>query len=181
MLDKVYFKSGHLTSLTYIMLESGAFDTNEKQLVLSHLSSCESCMESYLASLTEDSLIEPSAELIDTIMDNIGHIKDEMKEKSRKSIFMQFAKLSIAVCLTMGIFFSGALGFKINDIPESRGSNPATQSGQQAPIKSTTKPEDKKNNVSFFDGLYDGMNRMFTGFADQINLGYKGDVINGAK
>lgn len=181
MLDKIYFNSNHLTPVAYIMLDSEILSSQEKQLMLAHINSCDLCMERYIESLTEDSLLEPDEALSNTIMQNIGQIKDEMKEKSRKAIFFQFAKLSAAVCLTMGIFFSGALGFKINEIPRHNEQNKPQQSQQVQQAHQRPANTIKNDKPSFFDGLYDSINSGFRGFADQINLGYKGDAINATK
>ncbi|MEG0691886.1 MAG: hypothetical protein RR444_02265 [Oscillospiraceae bacterium] len=171
MLDKIYFSNGHLTSLAFFMLENGELDLEEKQLILAHISSCQECMANYVESLTEESLLEPSDGLSDRIMNAI-HSEQETK-KNTKILAMQFTKLGVAVCLTMVIFFSGALGFTLG--PPERIENEA-QITQEKP-----KFEEKDHKTDLFNSISSSFNRGFLGFADQINLGFKGDAKNGAK
>lgn len=171
MLDKVYFSNDHLTALSFFMLDNESLELEEKQLVLSHISSCSFCMERYVDSLTDDSLIEPSPGLSNRIMDVI-HSEQNVK-KNTKILVMQFAKLGVAVCLTMTIFFSGLLGFAYpprDSIENDR---------QPAVVEHQPKPQEEPS--GFFSNIADSINKGFYDFADQINLGFKGATKNGTK
>ncbi len=173
MLDKVYFSNGHLTSLAFFMLENDGLDKGEKQLILAHISNCQECMTRYVDSLTEDSLIEPSNGLSNRIMDTIH--SEQNTKKHTKILVMQFVKLGVALSLTMVIFFSGALGFGL-------GTHTHIQDNMQQ-IEQQKKPisEVKESKHDFFNSLTSNLNRSFFGFADQINIGFKGDAKDGAK
>lgn len=174
MLDKLYFFNGHLTSLALFMLESDELNLDEKQLLLSHIGNCESCMNEYVDSLTEDSLIEPSESLTTRIMEAVYTENEE--KKNSNIIAIQFVKLAIAVCLTMVIFFSGALGFSIGS--NQRIDNEISYSQQQKPKPNQ---ENKEHRAGLFDNIASNLNRGFSGLADKINIGFKGDAQNGAK
>ncbi|MFZ2539536.1 MAG: hypothetical protein WAX04_11630 [Oscillospiraceae bacterium] len=173
MLDKVYFSNAHLTPLAFFMLENDGLDLEEKQLILAHISSCEDCMTRYVDSLTEDSLIEPSDGLANRVMDVIHSEQNTMKKT--KILVMQFVKLGVALCLTMVIFFSGALGFALGTPTHIQNDR------QQTEQQKKPKPVEKDSKHDFFNSITSSLNRGFLGFADQINIGFKGDAKDGAK
>ena len=164
MLDKMYFCNGHLTALAFLMLEHDGLDCEEKQLILAHISDCDDCMELYLESLTEDSLLEPSEDLPNRIM-NVIQSQQETK-KATKTLIIQFTKLGIAVCLTMVIFFSGAFGFTIGSPYHMEYSEPIVQEDFA--------DKEYQEKESIFSSISNSFNESFIGFADKINLGFKG-------
>lgn len=174
MLDKLYYKDSHLTSLAFLMLDNDELNLEEKQLVLAHINTCDKCMDKYIESLTDESLLEPNSNLASKIINAID--SQEHVKKGTKVLTIQFVKLAVAVCLTMVIFFSGALGITLNTPHHIQNNIDTTQSEKPKP-----KVEKDNNKFDFFDSFTSSFNRGFSGLADQINIGFKGDAKYGAK
>jgi hypothetical protein len=160
MLDKSYYANGHLTQLAFLMLEAGVLTEEERELMLTHLSSCDECMERYVNSLTEDTLLEPPTTLEQDILSRIS--EQNIKQKQTKILAMQFVKLGIAVCITMVLFIGGIFDF-ITSVPQP---------------KEETKPKVSQSKfVDFSNKMTDGFNQ----FAYHFNNSIKGENKNESK
>lgn len=149
MLDIIYFKNGHLTPMAFLLLESDGLSEEERELIATHLSECDECMNAYLESLTETELEEPSEDLSKRIVQQVELASE--KRKDRKIIMMQFFKLGIAVCITVVMLFGGVFDV-IANLPE-----------QSKPEQSIEQSEPEQSSHSKFIEL----NRFFhSGFND---------------
>lgn len=161
MLDKTYYVNGHLTQLALLMLETGALTAQERELVLTHLSNCEECMQLYLDNLTEEALIEPPENLEQNILAGISN--ESKKKRQSKIITMQFVKLGIAVCMTMVLLVGGIFDF-ITFVPPTDNQPP--------------KPQQKQHQFfNFSNQFMDGFNQ----FAYNFNNSIKGEKENESK
>lgn len=154
MLNQLYFNHGHLTALAFLMLETGELSQDEKSQILFHLSECDECMQSYVDSLTETSLIEPPAELEANIIQAV--VSENDKKRTSKVLSIQFVKLGIAVCITMVMFFGGVFEF-IGDMPIKMAEN-------------TTQKEDTPNALfEFTNSISDSFNKFAFSFNSSMH------------
>lgn len=160
MLDKSYYANGHLTQLAFLMLEAGALTEEERELVLTHLSSCNDCMQLYVESLSEDTLMEPPEMLEQNILKHIS--SHNIKKKQTKILTMQFVKLGIAICITMVLFVGGIFDF-MTSVP---------------PPKEEPKPQESQNQFLDFANSF---NNGFNEFAHNFNNSIKGEKKNESK
>lgn len=165
MLDKIYFRDGHLTKLSYFVLENDGLENDEKKLFLTHISNCDRCMANYLESLTEETMQEPSETLPSRIVTAV--IGNQEPKKTAKIMVMQFAKLGIAVCLTMTIFFSGLLGFSMGTPQERMQSNGTNITHKRQELR-----KEQAARSNFFDDISLSINKHFSGFADQFSVSF---------
>ncbi len=156
MLDNAYFKNGHLTALSFLMLDSGELSDREKELILYHLSNCNECMMKYVDSLTEDTLIDPPSGLEQKILNKIS--SQRTNKKHGNSIAIQFVKLAIAISITMVLFVSGVF-----ELIES------------FPTEMIKNNREKQIEQSQSTKITDDISNSFNQFAQKFNNFYKGE------
>lgn len=112
MLDRLYFTDGHLTPAAFAALDEGILSDEDRELFLAHLENCASCMDRYIELLTDDVLTAPPDGLEDRIMEAVRAEQQQVEpSRERKILAIKIAKLAIAVCLTMVLFFGGVFDF----------------------------------------------------------------------
>lgn len=103
MLSRMYRPEEHPSKELYAQLEQGLAPM-EREALLEHLEACIPCMDRYLARLEEDPLLEPPPGMEDRI---IQAVREDFRLRRRKIIFVNTAKLAVAVCLTMVLSLGG--------------------------------------------------------------------------
>lgn len=168
MADNELLKNGHITALSFLQLESEQLSDSAREIILFHLNGCETCMERYLDSLTEESMVTPPDDLEPQIMAYIS--MHDNKKQQTKILVMQFLKLSLAVSLTMVMLFSGVFE-KIGSVPSGIiDSIKAIEQVAPKPTKPEAVREEKNPGISFID-IADGIQGGFNAFAFRFNNG----------
>lgn len=169
MADNELLKNGHITALSFLQLEAEQLSDSAREIIAFHLSSCETCMEQYLDSFTNDTMVTPPETLEPQIMSYIA--AHDNKKQQTKIMVMQFLKLSVAVSLTMAMIFGGVFD-RIEAVPSNIiNSIKAMEQVEQ----NTHKPEpieEKKAGISFYD-IADSIQDGFNSFAFRFNNGKK--------
>lgn len=108
MLKEDTIQDGHLSPETITALANGAYSGRDAGLLLLHLEACPSCMDTYIDTLCTSQPDEPAAgtsALQDRILTSINREKRRIRGRT---LAFNTAKISVAVALTMLLFFSGA-------------------------------------------------------------------------
>lgn len=163
MLDRLYFWNGHLTPEAFAALEAGVLSDEDRELILAHLETCADCMNDYIATLTDDALIEPPEGLEERIMCAVrAEQPQDSPQKKRKVLAIQFMKLAVAVCLTMVLLFSGVFDFIGNTSKNLAQRNAPIKMEQQV----TQRPEQEEGRFTdWMTGFRDGFNQFAKKFA----------------
>lgn len=171
---------GHFDKYIFTLLNHDLLAEEEKIDVLEHLDYCSDCMELYLDSIDELCCATPDAALEPTIVSAIAAYKEDQKKKKRKITFFQSAKLAMAVCLTMVMFWGGAISFSRtngNDLT----ADTAAPSAEE-PLISMDNKFIKRSPGNFFIDMFDSYDRWFNEFVSGVNLPKsKGETKNATK
>lgn len=104
------FKGGHITDTALLAISCDLLELEEKQLLLSHIGSCEECRAAFIldmeTDLMEDELVPQLEQSMLFLMEEEKKLQEEKKNRFR---FVQITKLAIAVCLTLVMFTGLAL------------------------------------------------------------------------
>ena len=76
----------------------------DREALLLHLEECIPCMNQYLAALEEGRLEEPPPGMEERILQAL---REDARRRRRKILFVNTAKLAVAVCLTMVLSLGG--------------------------------------------------------------------------
>lgn len=178
MLTNNLFHNGHITPLALLAQESDLLNSEQSQLLLSHLNSCDECMDSYLQSMDEASLMPLPDNFNESIFSRLDEQRRETIANSKKLRAIQYGKLVVAACLTMVLFFGSAYLFPHGD----RSANdlqmaPQSQISQQSPlIKEPKQPEKQEIEIpqdSLFEKITDGFYKGFYDFTNALNEGFR--------
>lgn len=104
------FKGGHITETALLAISCDLAETEELQLILSHIGSCEECRERFILDMETNLLPEEEIpQMEQSVLYLIEEEKEKQAEKKNRFRFVQITKLAIAVCLTMVMFTGLAL------------------------------------------------------------------------
>lgn len=171
MLDRSYFENGHLKRLAFLALEEDMLSSNEKQLLISHINSCDECMNDYLSCLEKIELISTPADFYRGLDERLEEEKKSKVKNEWHRLRMQAVKLVVAACVTIVIFI-GSNGFA----GLSRGADERLQ--YEPPVTYEQKKnaeEEQKPEENFFYRCIDSFQQ---GFFD-INNAFKSVIGKG--
>lgn len=166
MLDKHTIRNGHLTGEAISGLACGTFDERDTALLLCHLEACPACMDAYIDAV---SAADPAASpdgcsaLEERILASIG--KENRRAKNRV-VLAGIVKMSVAVALTMLLFFSGAF----RKLEES-----TTSFIQQISIQKEPELPPDRSKGSRWEQLASGYHDGFASLVDRIHAFFIGD------
>ncbi|MDD3693223.1 MAG: hypothetical protein PHX02_04885 [Oscillospiraceae bacterium] len=169
MLDRSFLTDGHLTDYTINLLADGQTDgysddklsDSDTYMLLSHLESCRECMDSYINAVSMSKLEALPDGFNEKI---ISKIKEQQPRDKVQIVFINIMKLSVGVCLTLLLFFSGA--FQVM-------SDATKNIIEYITVKSDVSPNQLSENS--WNKLTDNINANFSDFANHWNNLFKGE------
>jgi len=107
MLDEHTIRDGHLTPEALDTLARGACDERDTALLLCHLEACPACMDGYTEAACTAGTDEPAGGYPALESRILPAVTRESRRARGRIIAANIAKMSVAVALTMLLFFSG--------------------------------------------------------------------------
>lgn len=160
MLEQRDYRDGHLTGEAFAELDAGELSVQDRKLLLTHLEDCIGCMDDFLETLTEESLIEPPDGMEDRIL---AAVREEAgKQKQSRILLLKITKLAVAVCLTMVLFAGGVFQFA-GRAAMLRQPDRIEQQAQTAPR------QEERSRKNALGQIFSGINDGFIDFAKSFN------------
>lgn len=101
---ELFREDGHLTLTGIKAVIGGEIDEMQRLEISEHLEFCEECMDSYLALLTDDVLLEPRRPVCEPA------VKDYRK-KNRRTTLLRYGNIAAAACLAVLMWGVGTFVF----------------------------------------------------------------------
>ncbi len=171
-LDPAWFDGGHLSAEAIGLLVDGSLYDRDTVLLLSHLEACPACMDAYIAAVSAAEPEEAPPELSERILAAVEEesaILIPAPSSSRRRAAMRVLQLSVAVCLTMLLFFSGVfefLGKSSRAYMERISTRTEEQTTPEKPPKAPGESGWEKFSAGFaggFESIVNQFNALFTG------------------
>ncbi len=170
-LDPAWFDGGHLSAVAIGLLAEGSLSDRDAVLLLSHLEACPACMDAYIAAVSAAEPEEAPPELSERILAAVAEEAAaplHTPPTSRRRAALRVLQLSVAVCLTMLLFFSGVFEFlgKSSRAYMDRISLRTEEQTTSAPPKAPGESGWEKFSAGFaggFETLVNQFNALFTG------------------
>lgn len=166
MLDEHTIRDGHLTPEALAALACGAFDNRDTALLICHLEACPACMDAYIEAACAAGTDQPEGGYPALESRILTAVTRESRRSRGRTIAVNIAKMSVAVALTMLLFFSGAF----RKLEES-----TSYILQQITTEQTAAPPSGQAEESRFDRLASGYNTGFHALVDRIQAFFIGD------
>lgn len=105
-MSSIFDEKGHLTFEAIHALKTGTLSEIELLQALKHIGECKLCGVRYADSFGKNELEEIPSGFAEEVLSRISTVKD-----SRKQYILYSLRVTVAVCASLAIIFSGALNF----------------------------------------------------------------------